>query len=242
MSNVQYILRFRNPEKLNGEAGYYISSLVRLCLNFRFQTTYSRQMGAIQFVENLDRTVLKISDEEFERNVEAAVSAIAERDKDELSLARPSHEDKELEQFERTSGPESTASTPRRLDQSKDGKTEKFNFSTEEKTPANGLLRTIQKPLSSIGRIFSDDVVPPHFPGSLKSEQVSMQSQNSPRRLSPAVFQPPRNSGEVDETEDLTQTLRSAKLGAQDAAARQASAELAEAQRIHRAEHKDVAE
>lgn len=30
VSNVQYILRFRNQEKLGGEAGYYLSSLVRL--------------------------------------------------------------------------------------------------------------------------------------------------------------------------------------------------------------------
>ena len=29
VSNVQYILRFRNQEKLAGEAGYYLSSLVR---------------------------------------------------------------------------------------------------------------------------------------------------------------------------------------------------------------------
>jgi hypothetical protein len=28
VSNVQYILRFRNANKLTGEAGYYISSLV----------------------------------------------------------------------------------------------------------------------------------------------------------------------------------------------------------------------
>lgn len=29
VSNVQYILRFRSPDKLSGEAGYYMSSLVR---------------------------------------------------------------------------------------------------------------------------------------------------------------------------------------------------------------------
>lgn len=30
VSNVQYILRFRNQDKLGGEAGYYLSSLVWL--------------------------------------------------------------------------------------------------------------------------------------------------------------------------------------------------------------------
>lgn len=30
LSNLEYINRFRNPEKLTGEAGYYLSSLVRL--------------------------------------------------------------------------------------------------------------------------------------------------------------------------------------------------------------------
>lgn len=29
VSNIQYILRFRNQDKLGGEAGYYLSSLVR---------------------------------------------------------------------------------------------------------------------------------------------------------------------------------------------------------------------
>ena len=31
VSNVQYILRFRNQDKLGGEAGYYLSSLVGPC-------------------------------------------------------------------------------------------------------------------------------------------------------------------------------------------------------------------
>lgn len=32
VSNVQYILRFRNQDKLAGEAGYYLSSLVGLLI------------------------------------------------------------------------------------------------------------------------------------------------------------------------------------------------------------------
>lgn len=35
VSNVQYILRFRNQDKLGGEAGYYLSSLVSFPCNFR---------------------------------------------------------------------------------------------------------------------------------------------------------------------------------------------------------------
>ncbi|KAI9790235.1 MAG: hypothetical protein M1816_005260 [Peltula sp. TS41687] len=66
VSNVQYILRFRNQEKLGGEAGYYLSSI----------------MGVIQFIETMDRTTLTISNAEYETNVEAAVSAIAEKHQD----------------------------------------------------------------------------------------------------------------------------------------------------------------
>lgn len=33
VSNVQYILRFRNQDKLGGEAGYYLSSLVSNCFS-----------------------------------------------------------------------------------------------------------------------------------------------------------------------------------------------------------------
>src|SRR4051812_31600048 len=40
-------------------------------------------MGAIQFIENMDRTTFTITDDEFEANVEAAVSAIAEKHRSE---------------------------------------------------------------------------------------------------------------------------------------------------------------
>ncbi|EJD08567.1 uncharacterized protein FOMMEDRAFT_144395, partial [Fomitiporia mediterranea MF3/22] len=58
ISNIEYIQRFRNPQKLQSEAGYYLSSL----------------MGAVQFIETLDHTSLShITAEEFERNVEFAI-------------------------------------------------------------------------------------------------------------------------------------------------------------------------
>jgi len=58
LSNVEYINRFRNPEKLSGEAGYYLSSL----------------QGAIAFIETMDASALSnITQEEFESNVEQAI-------------------------------------------------------------------------------------------------------------------------------------------------------------------------
>ncbi|KAI1770282.1 hypothetical protein F4818DRAFT_433577 [Hypoxylon cercidicola] len=214
VSNVQYILRFRNQEKLSGEAGYYLSSL----------------LGAIQFIENMDRTTLTISDEEFDKNVEAAVSAIAEKHRAEEPPAPPQPQ----QQSEKTGlyppGPSSTrpsldldgSSTPRRSTSSNDD-----NDSAEEGPAISGLLRSIQKPLSSIGRIFSDDAnsAGPSTPAQLP------QSDTTPARLSPRPSSDRRPSVEVRQ-----------RLSAEEAAARQASAEVAEAQRIHRAEHNDVVE
>jgi len=51
LSNVEFINRFRNPIKLQSEAGYYLSSL----------------MGAVSFIETMDHTSLSnITQEEFE--------------------------------------------------------------------------------------------------------------------------------------------------------------------------------
>ncbi|KAI8968912.1 hypothetical protein BDF20DRAFT_916347 [Mycotypha africana] len=66
VSNVQYIYRFRSPEQLQAEAGYYLTNL----------------MGAISFIETMDATSLSISKEEFDRNIERTMT--------ELKQERPS--------------------------------------------------------------------------------------------------------------------------------------------------------
>lgn len=218
VSNVQYILRFRNQEKLGGEAGYYLSSL----------------MGAVQFIENLDRTSLTISDEDFERNVEAAVSAIAE--KHQADIASSPVESSPPTQLSEKSPPsrhsmEGESSASRRSTSSNEYEA---GDGMDEKAAMSGLLRTIQRPLSSIGRMFSDDPSPysgptrtpnpGNTPGMTPSPRVSMEGAQPPQR---------RPSGR--------ESIRN-RMTAEDAAARQASAEAAEAHRLQRAEHENVVE
>ncbi|CAH7668067.1 vacuolar protein sorting-associated protein 9 [Phakopsora pachyrhizi] len=71
ISNVQYIQRFRNPEKMRGENGYYLSSL----------------NAAISFIERLEHSMLSnISKSEFEYNVEQAISRLPRSPVDTKSL------------------------------------------------------------------------------------------------------------------------------------------------------------
>ncbi|KAK3319084.1 hypothetical protein B0H66DRAFT_558776 [Apodospora peruviana] len=237
VSNVQYILRFRNQEKLGGEAGYYLSSL----------------MGAVQFIENMDRTTLTITDEEFEANVEAAVSAIAEKHRSESPPPPQTEKPGALQPPAAAgeSGPSSNrvsldadaaslrSSTPRRSTSSNEaagGGTsarESGDYgSNEEKAAITGLLRSIQKPLSTIGRMFSEE------PSS--SSPAANAAVASPART-PQPEQQRTSSGEHDPTQSGDLPNRQ-KLSAEEAAARQASAEAAEAQRLSRAEHANVVE
>ena len=243
VSNVQYILRFRNQDKLGGEAGYYLSSL----------------MGAIQFIESLDRTSLTVSDEEFEKSVEAAVSAIAERNKEAESSSNAPH-------FSEKSAPSVPEVTPRHSmegeyatasSRRRDGGDAAIDPS-EDNAAVAGLLRTIQKPLSTIGRIFSDE-------SSLQQQQqqrsgpASTPQPGATPRLSPATLQTSRrSSSERRRSKERPATGTGAAAGtgtgassegvepqranAEEAAARQATAETAEARRIQRAEHQGVVE
>ncbi|KAF5862537.1 hypothetical protein ETB97_011534 [Aspergillus alliaceus] len=217
ISNIQYILRFRNQDKLGGEAGYYLSSL----------------SGAIHFIETLDRTSLTVDDEEFERNVEAAVSAIAQQNRESDTLGPKSTEGSSQPA---QSTPRSSVDVPR-------GRKGPTQSSDEDSAPVTGLLRTIQKPLSTIGRIFSDE---PDSPEERQAQPATASPVSPSPRLNPNVYQPPRNSGEErpsgEKPRNPSQPRRTRAYDAQDAAARQASAEDAEARRIHRVEHNTVVE
>ncbi|KNG48924.1 vacuolar protein sorting-associated protein 9 [Stemphylium lycopersici] len=240
VSNVQYILRFRNQDKLGGEAGYYISSL----------------MGAVQFIEGLDKTSLTVSDEDFEKNVEAAVSAIAERhaaEEAESSSASthlrpntPSHKRVPSPHYhhipEKTTplrpeltqrnSMEAETAGPRRSTSVKDRKSE-AEQPEEENAAVAGLLRTIQRPLSTIGRIFSDNDTH-HSTGQAVASKPQMPARASTEISQPHMGEKVRRSHDEDRQRQ--------RLSAEDAAARQASAEAEEARRIQRKEHKVVVE
>lgn len=234
VSNVQYILRFRNQDKLGGEAGYYMSSL----------------MGAVQFIENLDRTNLTVTDEEFEKNVEAAVSAITERNEQEEkqrinsnSMHLPFTEKSALSRPEVTprNSLDGERASPRRMIPRVAAEAPR-NEHEEPDDAVTGLLRTIQKPLSSIGRMFSEELGQP--PLRTADHPALTPLPGSTPRLSPKIL--PRNAGEVpampysNAPPGAMAEADRMRLSAADSAARQASAEAAEAQRLQRSEHRNV--
>ncbi|KAJ4318392.1 hypothetical protein N0V94_004438 [Neodidymelliopsis sp. IMI 364377] len=264
VSNVQYILRFRNQDKLGGEAGYYISSL----------------MGAVQFIEGLDKTSLTVTDEEFDKNVEAAVSAIAEKHAPESeqihpeSAAGPAHLHPSTPNHRRMPSPhyhhvseksqpsrpevitrnsmEAQTAGPRRSTslRNRDSKTESAEQPEEENAAVAGLLRTIQRPLSTIGRIFSDTdthASSSSHPPTLRSSSTPLsphhnqhqQHERFPGASAPSHYNEKALPPRLSEEERDRQRQR---ISAEDAAARQASAEAEQARRIQAQEHKVVVE
>ena len=200
-------------------------------------------MGAIQFIENLDRTSITVSDEDFEKNVEAAVSDIAERETihhEPISERHQSDSETEKPDSARLSRHTFKQSEAAKHQDMEASEKDAMNDGGEERAAVSGLLRSIQRPLSNIGRIFSEESS--QFPANLKPQQGSGAPPETPRRLSPALFQPPKDRRDEGAASNANQSSRSPRLTAEDAAARQASAETAEAQRIQRAEHEDVVE
>ena len=228
-------------------------------------------MGAVQFIENLDRTSLTISDAEFEANVEAAVSAIAERHHAEEEAqqqrllqanppptpAQPQHRrmpSPHLHLSEKSSLSRAEVTPRNSLDAERVGPRRSTSLKQdggksasvpapegEENAAVAGLLRTIQKPLSTIGRIFSDSDT---ASSSQAGQPASTPQPGGTPRLSPAPPLAPRSSDNLNEKErrSAEQQRVIQRVSAEDAAARQASAEVEEARRIQWQEHRVVVE
>ncbi|KAJ7224138.1 hypothetical protein GGX14DRAFT_648637 [Mycena pura] len=151
LSNVEFINRFRNPAKLQSEAGYYLSSLASSHFHTCFRQTNAIQMGAVSFIETMDHTSLSnITQEEFEINVEDAIqslpadsptiphgfSAVPTTPQRPSSASSSSHEGDESAQPLAISTPAQISEDARRLLQ-KTGD-------------------TISKPLNALSRIFNE--------------------------------------------------------------------------------------
>lgn len=180
----------------------------------------------------MDRTTLTITDEEFEKNVEAAVSAIAEKHRAESPPPEQLSEKVPSSLLPPVAGESSAAR--RSLDvQSGEPSAPRRSTSSEgdDGVAITGLLRSIQRPLSTIGRMFSED---PNEPPAMPPRPQDS-NHLSPR---PSADMERRMSGDGG----VPGAHHQHHLSAEEAAARQASAEVAEAQRLHRAEHHNVVE
>jgi hypothetical protein len=216
-------------------------------------------MGAIQFIENLDRTSLTISDSDFEMHVEAAVSLIAEKHpEEEAKPPLPSRHTTQANHLAVTekSTPSKAEVTPRnsleaeRSTHRRGGSVRNGSKTDsddgEEVAAMTGLLKSIQRPLSTIGRIFSDDTPPsekqtsglqppltPQPAHKLSPASSAGDSSSQPRRSTEHA----RQQQQQQEQKELMQ-----KLSAEDAAARQASAEAEEVRKLRVREEANVVE
>ncbi|KAF9446905.1 hypothetical protein P691DRAFT_672573 [Macrolepiota fuliginosa MF-IS2] len=135
LSNIEFISRFRSPNKLQSEAGYYLSSL----------------MGAVSFIETMDHTSLScITQDEFEKNVEQAIQNLphSEPQSPEIPKAQPTIRS----QFETGQSPHAGEESAQVLSIS----TPVQALSEDAKRILQKTGDTISKPLNAIGRIFSE--------------------------------------------------------------------------------------
>lgn len=247
VSNVHYILRFRNKEKLKGEAGYYLSSLVTSHARMLSENaTDPEQMGAIQFIENLDKTTLTISDAEFESNVETSISAIAEGNREEASLSIFDSASEPSEPTEEELIARSLMGPAQSLESSADSMI--VCKGSNGSISVNGLLRTIQKPLTSMGRIFSDESPSLHPTESNRLGQRSLVGYPTISGISPALFQPSGKTCDEGRVLDgrhnsgITKTNMSIEQDTVANLAGQIGSEMGQVRLHQRDEHKDVVE
>ncbi|KAI0954723.1 hypothetical protein AcW1_006520 [Taiwanofungus camphoratus] len=189
LSNVEFINRFRNPEKLQSEAGYYLSSL----------------MGAVSFIETMDHTSLSnISQEEFERNVEDVIQSLPSSGSRTPESATP---------LMPASPPAGSLSASLHFPHTGEESAQPLALSTPAQTLGEDARRflqktgdTISKPLSAISRIFNEvldgaEGSLSHIPGQFGTSELSREQQQlfeQDRQVSHALMVPQTPAG-VDE-------------------------------------------
>ena len=128
---------------------------------------------------------------------------------------------------------------------------------SEDNAAVAGFLRTIQKPLNSIGRIFADDQATQQAadrPGTAPQAGRPLQSNAKPDNTSTltsaeqaaiSAHNVPAGVDAATAREQQPRVLRQQvehQMAAEDAAARQASADVAKEEQARRAEHATVVE
>ncbi|KAI7851596.1 hypothetical protein BDC45DRAFT_486285, partial [Circinella umbellata] len=158
VSNVQYISRFRNPEHLQSESGYYLTNL----------------MGSITFIESMDASSLSITKEEFDANIERTMA--------ELKQERPSvSQDKQKINYDNAVHPSrSPQAQPQPL-------IDPVKTAALIEKGSTFAQKTMQKPLNFVGKIFqglnegspgsSDDEIP--------TQRYYQQQQGGPMYVQP---------------------------------------------------------
>ena len=174
LSNVQYIQRFRNPEQLAGENGYYLSSL----------------NGAISFVETMDSSSLSaITQEEFELAVEKAIASLPSEKEDLHDHLNPQHVyGNQLSPISpqpiRPDGPHMLqtpgSADPRLLRSSSPAEATK-DFLVRS---SDNFQKTVSKPLQALGRIFTEMGSDADVIGGLPRDSQNQQAQSGPSRQS----------------------------------------------------------
>ncbi|KAK9350390.1 hypothetical protein V1523DRAFT_83541 [Lipomyces doorenjongii] len=217
VSNVQYIMRFRSPDKLNGEAGYYLSSL----------------QGAISFIESLDRNALNITDEEFEERVVQSVAMIQEK-----ADRRDAHND--LPTSPRTStsatGLQARTQTPPSRPFSPADMADVASGVASQVQEA--LSATFTAPFKQFSKLFDGDDTDDEE----RKQSIISRTRNFARRTSSTSQARPQSPHQPSSNDHRRSASSGSQIDPTAAAARQATQETRESKRIEKQEHKNVVE
>ncbi|KAG2183038.1 hypothetical protein INT44_006019 [Umbelopsis vinacea] len=194
VSNVQYINRFRNPDQLQSEGGYYLTNL----------------MGAIAFIESLEAKSLSITQEEFDSNIEKTMK--------ELEKERPLEAVKEKVNYDNAIHP---SQSPRPgSSQSQQPLIDPVKAAALLEKGSSFAQKTMQKPLNFMGKILqnlndssrpstpdSDDEYQGYQRNTGHDENQRRQQQSPPTQYNSASGWPSENhaawSQHVEPTRDI---------------------------------------